>query len=88
MGDAMLADPQGQKRLPVAGVYLNQAFDNALDTEATLLCSEPRTREGMESAVAQHPGLTIAGRPVRGVRKLFLCGLASMWLSVVVCGVA
>ena len=33
MGDAVLADPRGQKQLPIAGVRLNQAFNNALDME-------------------------------------------------------
>ena len=37
MGDAVLADPQG-KRLLVAGVRLNQAFNDALDIE-TFECS-------------------------------------------------
>ena len=33
MGNAVLADPRGQKQLPIAGVRLNQAFSNALDIE-------------------------------------------------------
>ena len=31
MGDAVLADPQRQKQLPVGGVHLNQAFNKFLD---------------------------------------------------------
>jgi hypothetical protein len=30
MGDAVLADPQGQKQLPVDCVRLNEVFNNAL----------------------------------------------------------
>jgi hypothetical protein len=45
MGDAVLADPQGQKRLPIDGVRLNKAFSNALDTDATSSWPEPRWPE-------------------------------------------
>jgi hypothetical protein len=31
MGNEVLADPQDQKRLPVAGVHLNEAFNKVLD---------------------------------------------------------
>jgi hypothetical protein len=58
MGNVVLADPQGQTQLPVAGGLLNQAFNNALDTEATSQWPEHRTRVEVEGAVAQHPGLT------------------------------
>lgn len=54
MGDVVLADPQGQTRLPVAGVQFYRAFNNALDTDAP---EHPMSVE-VEGAVTQHPGLT------------------------------
>jgi hypothetical protein len=41
----MLADPQGQQLLSVAGVRLNETFNNALDTKTTSLWPEPRRLE-------------------------------------------
>jgi hypothetical protein len=68
MGDEVLADPQGQAQLPVADSFLNQAFNNALDTEATLLCSEIQ-ESGRRAEVAepgsQAPGVTISGVALR-----------------------
>lgn len=60
----MLADARGQTQLPVAGVHLNQAFNNALDTEATLRRPDPQTREEMESSVAQHRDQELGRRAV------------------------
>ena len=51
MGDAVLADCQGQKQLPVDGVRLNEAFNNALDVDTTSLWPEPRWPEEIESVV-------------------------------------
>jgi hypothetical protein len=58
MGSAVLADPQGQTRLPVAGVHLSEVFNNALDVETTILWSEPRRHEEIQSGVAPGPGCT------------------------------
>jgi hypothetical protein len=58
MGNAVLADPRGQTRLPVAGVRLGEAFNNALEMETTSPWSEPRRLEGMESGVSPRPGWT------------------------------
>jgi hypothetical protein len=41
MGSAVLADPQGQTELPVAGVRLGEAFNTAFDLETTSLWPEP-----------------------------------------------
>ena len=41
MADAVLADPQGQNRLPIDGVRLNEAFHNALDKDAPFPSPEP-----------------------------------------------
>ena len=55
MGDAVLADPQGQNWLPLNGVRLNEAFNTALEIETAPLWPEPRWPEGVESAVAPRP---------------------------------
>jgi hypothetical protein len=52
MGDAVLDDPQGQKQFLVDSVRLNEAFNNALDMNATSLWQEPRWPEEIESGVA------------------------------------
>ena len=58
MGDPVLADPQGQKQLSVAGVCLYETFNNALDMETTSLWAEPRRLDEIESGVAPCPGWT------------------------------
>jgi len=57
MGNAVLADPQGQTQLPVTGVRLSEVFNNALDVETTALWSETRRQE-IQSGVAPGPGCT------------------------------
>jgi hypothetical protein len=51
MGDAVLADPQGHEQLPVDSVRLNEAFNNALDMDATSLWPETRWPGELESVV-------------------------------------
>jgi hypothetical protein len=59
MGDAVLADPQGQTQLPpVAGFGLSEAFKNALEMETTSPWLEPRRLEEILRVVAPHPGWT------------------------------
>ena len=58
IGNVVLADPQGQILMPVAGVRLNETFNKALDTETTALSPDPQMRVEIEGAVAQHPGFT------------------------------
>lgn len=58
MGDAVLADPQGQTRLPVTGVRLSETFNNALDVDTTPVWPEPRRLEEIQSGVIPHRGWT------------------------------
>ena len=58
MGDAVLFDPQGQTRLPIAGVGLSRALNKALDTETNPQWPEPRRPEEMESGISPRPGWT------------------------------
>ncbi|KAN0103747.1 hypothetical protein V8E52_011669 [Russula decolorans] len=65
MGNEVLADPQGQTQLSVAGVRLSEAFNNALDVETTALWPEPRRLEEIPSGVAPGPGCTTSQEPAR-----------------------
>ena len=51
MGNAVLVDPQGQTRLPVTGVRLSEAFNNALDMETTSRWREPQRQREIYSGV-------------------------------------
>jgi hypothetical protein len=84
MGDAVLADPRGQTRLPVAGVRLSEAFNNALDLETTSPWPEPRRLEEMERGVAPRPGWT----PQEQARRTAVAGPGSQTPGVAVNGVA
>jgi hypothetical protein len=54
MGDAVLADPQGQKRLPIS-VRLSEAFNNALDMETACLWPKSRWPEAMGNGITSQP---------------------------------
>ena len=71
MGNAVLVDPQGQTRLPVTGVHLSEAFNNALDMETTSRWREPqRHREIYSGVVPRSERAT--GACVPGRRRLNL----------------
>ncbi len=65
MGDAVLADLHGQKRIPIDGVRLNEAFNNALDTDTTSSWPEPRLPEEIGSVVLRLADAWIAEREVQ-----------------------
>ena len=66
MGNAVLVDPQGQTRLPVTGVRLSEAFNNALDMETSSRWREPQQRyQEIYGDVVPRPEWATSQEPAR-----------------------
>jgi hypothetical protein len=65
MGNAVLADPHGQKRISIEGVRLNDAFNNALDTDTISSWPEPRRPEEIGNVILRLADAWIAEREVQ-----------------------
>jgi hypothetical protein len=76
MGDAVLADPRGQKQLPIDGGLI----ERALDMGATSLWPEVRQPEGIESGVVPRP-VELSTQNVRPKSMVDVMRLVDAWIA-------